>query len=166
MHLSSQSIGMCDDRAKVLDYDANMQAFLNVEVVEVFPLQSYSRVHWLFQDFSAVLDLLCVAGEGDFSVLEIPVEMVSFGSEVLYHVSQSPRRYGPEIVRCGMIEARMQYFPTFVVQSVRLNDAMFAYEPEDKATLCLIRLSLKLEFTFLKSTVPISCVGKTASKGS
>ena len=96
---------MCDDRAEILDYDANMHAFLNAEVVEVFPLQSYRRVHWLFEDFSAVVNLLCVAGEGHFAVLEIPIQMVGFRSEVLYHVSQSSGRYGPEVVRCCMVEA-------------------------------------------------------------
>ena len=140
---------MCDDRTKVLDYDANMEAFLNVEVVEVFPLQSYRRVHWLFQDFSAVLDLLCVAGEGHFAILEIPIEMVGFRSEVLDHVTQSAGRYGPEVVRCGMIEARVQDLSSFVVQPVRLDDTMLADEPEDKTAFCLIRVSLKLKLASL-----------------
>ncbi len=57
-----------------------------------------------------------------------------------------------------MVEAGMQDFSAFVVQAVRLDHAMLAYQLEDEATLRLVRAGLKLKFEALESRVLVSGV--------
>lgn len=46
--MDAHGFGVGDNGAEVLDHGADMQAFLNIKVVEIFPFQSHRCVHWLF----------------------------------------------------------------------------------------------------------------------
>ena len=100
--------------AKILHDDAEMKTFLDIEVVEVLPFEGDRSMHGLFQDFwisisyqttssicdfltSAVLNLLRVACEGEFSVLIKPVKLLCLGTEVFDNISECSRRYRPVI---------------------------------------------------------------------
>jgi hypothetical protein len=99
-------------------------------------------MHWLLEDLSSVLDLLCITGECDLASLKEPIKLISLGPKVLDHISERTRRYNPIIGRGGRVKGSMQYLAAFIVKSICLDDAMLANQLKDKTKFCLVGTGL------------------------
>jgi hypothetical protein len=64
-----------------------MESFLDVECIEVFPLECDGCVHRLFEDLLTILELFGIASKCDLAILETPIQLLSLGTEIFDDVS-------------------------------------------------------------------------------
>lgn len=133
---------MGDDGTEVLDDDAYVETFLDVESVKVFAFESDGSVHGLLQNLFAILDLFSIACECDFALLKTPVQLVRLRSKVLDNVVQSFRRYRPVVGGGLRVKACTEDFAALVVEAILLEHALLTNQVEDKTALRLVGPSL------------------------